>query len=452
MKQNATPMIALTVGLLTGMPLMSHAQTTLPAADAPIAPLVPMVASAQTKTLAPEAPARMDSKPVTTAEEEAKSLTALLRLSTTQITQLDRSYQTYARARVQQEAQIANWQEDLRDSQAIATFDERKSSQLAGNISGAENKIANAYIKARGEALNVLTQQQKFDLGKIHDGTQPVVDDKYRFLLLSEVEELWRTPIDSETGQALLNTNATSKQSASSQQSYYQNYYATPPVYVSPYYASSYGFGWNSYYNDWNFYGYQSPFYVRPGYGWNGGNYYNNNNYYNYNRVDKNARPRWDRSDTYSRPSVNDGFRSDGPRRPLYTPPGSSSNRGDSRQPVARPREDSSPGTASPTWDRQRETPRPTPSSNGDSQGRAPRRPEQPRPDVPRPEAPRPEPPKSEPTRPEPSRPDPPRADPPRPERSNDDGGNRWDRGGGGRGNGGDGGGGGGRGGGGRGR
>src|SRR6218665_17909 len=101
MKQNATPRIALTVGLLTGIPLMSHAQTTtLPATDAPLSPMVPMVASAQTRTSAPEAPTRADSKPVTTAEEEAKSLTVLLRLSTTQITRLDRSYQTYARTRV----------------------------------------------------------------------------------------------------------------------------------------------------------------------------------------------------------------------------------------------------------------------------------------------------------------------------------------------------------------
>jgi hypothetical protein len=329
----------------------------------------------------------------------------LLRLDATRIAKLDRAYETYARARLEQEARIADWQEELRTAQAAATFDERKASQLSGSISGAENKIATAYLKARGEALNALTSQQLIELEKLEAANQRVRDDKYRFLLLSQVEDLWRTPLDPETGQALLSAN--SSVAAPVQQNYYRNYYAVPPVYNSP----VYGYGWNSYGYGYD-YVFQAPFYARPNYRWDGNNYSGND------RRDRNARPRWERerSERDSRPSIDfgsQGLRGPEPRRPLNTPQNPSDRGGTGitrpSAPAQSPRVERGPEAPTPPQrERQRESPRPGSSSTGDT----PRR-EQPRPEQPRPEQPRP--------------------DPPRREPSNNDAGSRWNRGGGGR-------------------
>lgn len=377
---------------MAGAPLPSQAQTRAGA------PAVPLVASA---ALAP---------PV---EAELESVTTLLKLDSARIAQLDRAYTSYARARLTQEAQISEWQEELRTAQGATSFDERKATQLSGNISGSENKIATAYLKARGEALNALTSQQRIDLEKLEFANRQVRDDKYRFLLLSQVEDLWRTPLDPETGRALL--SASDRAAVPSQQTYYRNYYAVPPVYNYPLYS----YGWNSYNYDWNSYnyGFQAPFYARPNYGWNGNNYSRND------RRDRNARPRWDRTEGDTRPSGTFGSQGIG----------SSNNRGGSvsTRPslsIPRPREERrTEAPVVPQWERQRESPRPAPSSS-DIPRREPTRPEPTRPEPPQQERTRPEP-----SRPEPPRPEPPRVEPRRPEPSNNDAGSRWDRGGGGR-------------------
>jgi hypothetical protein len=292
-------------------------------------------------------------------------VTTLLRLDGARIEKLDRAYETYARARLEQEARIAAWQEDLRRAQAATTFDERKAAQLSGSVSGAENKIATAYLKARGEALNALTSSQRIELEKIAVANRQVRDDKYRFLLLSEVEDLWRTPIDPETGQALLSASARAGASTTSQRNYYQNYYPAPPIFNSPIYS----YGWNSFDYGYGYdYGFQSPFYsrpfyARPNYRWRDDNYSEND------RIDRNARPRWNRSEGDTRPPVTFGSqapRTVEPRRPLYIPqsPISSRDSGSTRPPapVQRPQEERRPIVpVIPQWERQRESPRPEP-------------------------------------------------------------------------------------------
>lgn len=403
MKPTIPQSIVLTVGLLAGAPLLGQAQTP----PAPTNPRSP-VTSATIVTI-PPASSYKTTNP--NAEIETESITTLLNLAASRIAQLDRAYTTYARARLVQEAQIAQWQDELRTAQGATTFDERKATQLAGSVSGSENKIATAYLKARGEALAALTLAQRTQLEKIEAENRPIRDDKYRFLLLSQVEDLWRVPIDAETSQALVSAAGAPK-SAPVQQNYYYN---TQPAYNYPLY--SYGFGGNDY-----SYGFGSPFYARPnyyggfygsggyygtGYYGNGGSYYNNNRYNDYNRVDLNARPRWDRTDNNSRPPVPTYTspipRSPEPRRPLYAPQNPSSNgSGSVPRPVPVPPQPQP--QPQPQWERQRETPR-------------------------QPES-RPDPPRVEPTRP-----DPPRADPPRSNGGgNSDGGSRWNRGGGGRG------------------
>jgi hypothetical protein len=317
---------------------------------------------------------------------------------------MDRAYSTYARARLTQEAQILDWQDELRTAQAATSFDERKATQLAGNVSGAENKIATAYLKARGEALAALTPAQRTQLEKIATENRPIRDDKYRFLLLSQVEDLWRSPIDPEVGQALVSAaGAASAAGAGAPRSapVQQNITtacrprtttlstATDSVPDSGGMTSTSGL----------------PLPFMPARTTSAvimtalterGNFFGNNRYNDYNRIDRNARPRWDRSDNGSRPPstfTSPIPQSPEPRRPLYSPsnPSDRGTSGGFSRPTAPQSRPEPPAT--PQWERQRETPR---------------QPER--------------------------RPDPPRVDPPRSSGGSSDGGSRWNRGGGGRG------------------
>ena len=434
MKYHAPLPIAVTLCLLTGAPLITHAQTnSLPPVAPPVFVPAAYTTSGQAKTVSPTVPRTNVPPAQTRTEAEAPSITTLLKLDATVILRLDRAYENYARTRFQQEAQIENWQNALRTAHAATTFDERKASQLSGNISDAEHKVADAYLKARGESLAALTSVQRIRLERLEASDQPIRDDKYRFLLLSQIEDLWRTPIDAETGQYLLNA-------ANAQQTVQQNnnYYVVPqpyPVYgYDTYISTSYDYGYQPFYSHSNSHGDRDRYHSSP--------------------RDKDARPLWNRDSSQQRPAPSV---SNDSRQPLYQPQPSDSapvNGFENLRPTPRPQEDRKDGANRPREDRNREPQRETPrhdSDNHDTNRREPSRPEPPRADPPRQEQPRPEPPRPEPPKPEPAKPDPPKqepsepdspksdppkSDPPKqPERNNDGGGGgHWDRGGGGRG------------------
>ena len=425
MKSHAPLPIAITLCLLTGGPLIAHAQTT---SLLPIAPPVFAPAAGnsygQAKTGFPAVPRTYNAPTQAPSEAEALSITTLLRLDATVRLRLDRAYENYARTRFQQEAQIENWQNVLRTAHAATTFDERKASQLSGSISDAEHKIADAYLKARGKSLQELTSIQRIRLERLEAGDQPIRDDKYRFLLLSQIEDLWRTPIDAETGQYLLNAATANAQQPIRQ----NNYYVVPPIYpVYPVYPSYpvypvYNYGYDTYIlNSYSYdYGYQ-PFYSHS-------NSYEDRDRYHGSPRDKDARPLWNRDSSQQHPALPQSVSGES-HRLLYRPQPSDSapiNGFEVSRPAPRPQEDRN-------REPQRETPRPEPSRPEPPRAEPPRQ-ERPRPEPSRPEPPRPEPPKPEPPKPEPSKPEPPKSDPPRQPERNNDAGSHWNRGGGGRG------------------
>ena len=75
-------------------------------------------------------------------------------------------------------------------------------------ITGAEKTIADAFLKARGEALKALSPEQRAQLDQLRAERRPVTEDKYRQLLLLPLDEIWQVPIDPETARALLDAGA----------------------------------------------------------------------------------------------------------------------------------------------------------------------------------------------------------------------------------------------------
>lgn len=182
--------------------------------------------------LAAPMPLRAQTAPAPAPE----SITTRLSLTADQIERFDRLYASFARTRLEQEAKMAGWQDELKQVQAVVPPDERRAARLVRNITRAEEKIALAFLKARGEALKRLTPDQRARLQGLKADLQAVRDDKYRQLLLLTVEEIWRVPVDTATARELLDEMA---------------YAARSPrryrYFGSPYLFSSYGYGWGSY-------------------------------------------------------------------------------------------------------------------------------------------------------------------------------------------------------------
>ncbi|MBC8101144.1 MAG: hypothetical protein H7Z41_00970 [Cytophagales bacterium] len=247
---------ALLLTLLAGETPLCHAQFAQPyraSPDSALAAPFPF-----TQTMAPAVPIGQGSRTaphrLESAEDSLPSITTLLRLTNPQTGHLDRAYDGYARIRLEQEARIAEWEEELKTAQAVTTFNERRAGELARDISGSDQKVSDAYLKARGAALTALTSDQRRRLEELQSrrvapgegafAPDSVRDDKYAFLLLSQVEDIWRTPVDTETAQALLaaleaNTAATNLVQRGHYQSYhdylsfYYDYYR--PVSIYPY-------------------------------------------------------------------------------------------------------------------------------------------------------------------------------------------------------------------------
>jgi hypothetical protein len=165
----------------------------------------------------------------------SNSLPAKLGLNVRQTSRLDSLYNTFALRRMDQEAKIAGWQQELQQAQAPANFDQHKVSRLLKSIAGAQENIRDVFLQARGEALKVLTPQQRDQLQTMatglatsthsaSNGVLPVRDDQYRQLLLMPVEQLLQTPIDIQTGRRLLAERARERNSY-----YDRGYYGGSP-------------------------------------------------------------------------------------------------------------------------------------------------------------------------------------------------------------------------------
>jgi hypothetical protein len=158
----------------------------------------------------------------------SNSLPAKLGLDARQTTRLDALYDNYARRRMEQEARIVGWQQELRQAQSPTNFNERKASELLRSITGAQENIRNTFLRARGEALKALTTAQRARLQAMtmevrasttqsqDSGLLPLRNDQYNQLLLMPLEHLLQTPIDVQTGRRLLAERANGHESHSS--------------------------------------------------------------------------------------------------------------------------------------------------------------------------------------------------------------------------------------------
>ena len=160
------------------------------------------------------------------------SLPVLLGLDARQVERLDVLYDDFALRRMEQEAKIARWQDELKRAQSPAAFNERKANGLLKSIRGAQDTITSAFLRARSEAFKVLIPSQRVQLQAMAaelasasqpsnlqtppatapaNGVRPVRDDAYRQLLLMPLESLLQTPIDTQTGRRLLAERASGR-------------------------------------------------------------------------------------------------------------------------------------------------------------------------------------------------------------------------------------------------
>lgn len=163
-----------------------------------------------------------------------RSAAMLLALDDRQMDRLDRIYESFARARLEQEAKLAGWQDRLKHIQDWTVPDERGSARLVREIKKGEERIAQAFLRARSDALRVLTGGQRAELDALRSGARPVREDRYYQLLFLTVEDFWKTPVDDEAVRALLDAKA---YAARAPRSY--PYYGYPAYTYRPY---GYGF------------------------------------------------------------------------------------------------------------------------------------------------------------------------------------------------------------------
>jgi hypothetical protein len=145
-------------------------------------------------------------------------LPSLLGLDDHQIRRLDDLYGGFARRRVDQEAMIGRWHDELQRAQAPATFDQKKASGLLQSIRAAQDDITNSFLRTRGDALKSLNPVQRTrlqELATLSQSSAPTArngqNDVYRQLLLMPVEELLQTPVDVEVGRRLLAQRANNR-------------------------------------------------------------------------------------------------------------------------------------------------------------------------------------------------------------------------------------------------
>ncbi len=140
--------------------------------------------------------------------QAAVSVVTLLGLDERQVDRLDRLYDDYARNRLTQQEIIGQKGQDLVAAQSPASFDERRAGRLVKDIGGAEQKVAEAFLKSQAAALRLLTAGQRSRIEGLRAAPQGVRGDKYRELLLLRVQDLWQAPVETETTRRLLESGA----------------------------------------------------------------------------------------------------------------------------------------------------------------------------------------------------------------------------------------------------
>jgi hypothetical protein len=126
---------------------------------------------------------------------EAPSITAHLQMPAEQIYQLNRLYDDYVARRMKHEANLAQWQNQLRHSPAY--YEHGQVARLERNIYEVRQKVSRDFLSTREKALKVLTPVQRAQLEALsRDARIRVRGDRYHQLLLLPVEQLWQVRLD----------------------------------------------------------------------------------------------------------------------------------------------------------------------------------------------------------------------------------------------------------------
>lgn len=214
------------------------------------------------------------------------SIVTLLKLDSDQIARLDRLFDRYAGQRLEEEDKIVVWQEELRKAESASAFDEKRAAAIVTSITEADDRIEVALLKARADARDVLTSDQRNELQTLQQDNQTVHNDRYRQLLFDRDT--------SPSGPAYRSVPHRSPElggdatSAPPQPAPYANTPNYPPNYdYTPSYPNDYGYSSGLYlYPDYGYpyygFGYGTPYYGFPyyGYGGYGFDFYSNRHHF----------------------------------------------------------------------------------------------------------------------------------------------------------------------------
>lgn len=152
--------------------------------------------------------ADVDATPPASNTPLAPSVTAHLQMQAGQIERLSRLFDVYAARRFQQEASIAQRQNQLTAIQATTPFDQAQAGRLRRAISEAQQQVTTDFLATHVKALKMLMTVQRAQLEALANDTRlKVRHDKYYELLLLPTEQLWQSPLPTERNRGELERN-----------------------------------------------------------------------------------------------------------------------------------------------------------------------------------------------------------------------------------------------------
>lgn len=119
-----------------------------------------------------------------------RSLSSLLALDDYQVMWLDRIYDGFTRTSAEEDSNIAGLREELRREEAHTPPNEARSRALIRDISAGEQRIAEAFLRARTLAFRTLNRQQQRMVAELKEDDASIRRDRYRDMLIRSVEEV----------------------------------------------------------------------------------------------------------------------------------------------------------------------------------------------------------------------------------------------------------------------
>lgn len=135
-------------------------------------------------------------------------LPKLLALDKSQVEKLDGIYTTFAMLRLEQEAKMAAWHDGIEQAKAKTPPDRRKVERMERDIRRTEQRIATAFVKARKEGFKALVPIQRDWLKWLWNHHKIGPHDRYCYLLVVPVKDMWKVPVEEEIARKVLTQRA----------------------------------------------------------------------------------------------------------------------------------------------------------------------------------------------------------------------------------------------------